>query len=61
MVKPSACILQACRIIPPQNIIFNALSKKSHCDRHVGCLSIKTLWGKGEEWYAVALLTGALS
>ena len=35
-----------------QNIIFNAISNKSHCDRHVGCLSIKTVWG-GEEWYGV--------
>jgi len=35
-----------------QNIIFNALSSKSYCDRHVGCLSIKTVSG-GEEWYGV--------
>jgi len=35
-----------------QNIIFNAVSSKSHCDRHVGCLSIKTIWS-GEEWYGV--------
>jgi AraC family transcriptional regulator len=35
-----------------QNIIFNAISNKSHCDRHVGCLSIKTVSG-GEEWYGV--------
>ena len=35
-----------------QNIIFNAISNKSHCDRHVGCLSIKTVLG-GEEWYGV--------
>jgi AraC-like DNA-binding protein len=35
-----------------ENIIFNAVSSKSHCDRHVGCLSIKTIWS-GEEWYGV--------
>ena len=35
-----------------QNIVFNALSSKSHCDRHIGCLSIKTIWS-GEEWYGV--------
>ncbi len=35
-----------------QNIIFNAVSNKSHCDRHVGCLSVKTIWS-GEEWYGV--------
>jgi len=35
-----------------QNIIFNAISNKSHCDRHVGCLSIKTVRG-GEEHYGV--------
>jgi AraC family transcriptional regulator len=35
-----------------QNIVFNAISNKSHCDRHVGCLSIKTVSG-GEEWYGV--------
>lgn len=35
-----------------QNIIFNAVSSKSHCDRHVGCLSVKTIWS-GEEWYGV--------
>jgi len=34
------------------NIIFNALSYKSHCDRHVGCLSIKTIFS-GEEWYGI--------
>ncbi|PSL44297.1 AraC-like DNA-binding protein [Chitinophaga niastensis] len=34
------------------NIIFNAVSSKSHCDRHVGCLSIKTILS-GEEWYGV--------
>jgi len=35
-----------------QNIVFNAVSNKSRCDRHVGCLSIKTIWS-GEEWYGV--------
>jgi AraC-like DNA-binding protein len=35
-----------------QNIVFNALSNKSRCDRHVGCLSIKRVLG-GEEWYGV--------
>src|SRR5688572_14686572 len=34
------------------NIIFNALTSKSHCDRHVGCLSIKTVV-TGEEVYGV--------
>jgi AraC family transcriptional regulator len=34
------------------NIIFNALAKKSYCERHVGCLSIKTVLS-GEEWYSV--------
>jgi AraC family transcriptional regulator len=34
------------------NIIFNADADKSHCDRHVGCLSIKMIL-KGEEWYGV--------
>ncbi len=34
------------------NIIFNAVSNKSRCDRHVGCLSLKTVSG-GEEWYGV--------
>jgi AraC family transcriptional regulator len=34
------------------NIIFNALSYKSHCDRHVGCLSVKTILS-GEEWYGI--------
>jgi len=36
-----------------QNIIFNALSKESHCDHHVGCLSFKTVLS-GEEWYGVS-------
>jgi len=35
-----------------QNIIFNAISNKSFCDRHIGCLSIKTVLG-GEESYGV--------
>ena len=34
------------------NIIFNAISYRSHCDRHVGCLSLKRVLG-GEEWYGV--------
>jgi len=36
-----------------QNIVFNAISNKSYCERHVGCLSIKTVQG-GEESYGVA-------
>jgi AraC-like DNA-binding protein len=32
------------------NIVFNALASKSHCDRHAGCLSIKTVMN-GEEVY----------
>lgn len=32
------------------NIIFNASSGKSNCERHVGCLSLKTVL-RGEEWY----------
>jgi AraC family transcriptional regulator len=35
-----------------RNIVFNALSYKSHCERHVGCLSLKRVLG-GEEWYGV--------
>jgi AraC-like DNA-binding protein len=35
-----------------QNIIFNAISNKSCCDRHIGCLSIKTVLG-GEESYGI--------
>lgn len=35
------------------NIIFNALTSKSHCVDHVGCLSIKTILS-GEEWYDVS-------
>ena len=34
------------------NIIFNAMSSKSDCYRHVGCLSVKTVLS-GEEWYRV--------
>lgn len=34
------------------NIIFNALSGKSNCERHVGCLSLKTVL-RGEEWYNI--------
>ncbi|WP_342085171.1 AraC family transcriptional regulator [Dyadobacter sp. OTU695] len=34
------------------NVIFNAESKQSHCDDHVGCLSIKTVL-RGEEIYGV--------
>jgi len=34
------------------NIIFNALTSKSSCDDHVGCLSLKTVLS-GEEWYGV--------
>lgn len=34
------------------NIIFNAESKESYCDDHVGCLSIKTILS-GEEIYGV--------
>lgn len=34
------------------NIIFNAESSYSSCDKHVGCLSFKTILA-GEEWYQV--------
>ncbi len=34
------------------NIIFNAKASQSHCARHVGCLSIKTVLS-GEEWYGI--------
>jgi AraC family transcriptional regulator len=34
------------------NVIFNAVSKQSYCERHVGCLSIKTVVS-GEEWYKI--------
>jgi AraC-like DNA-binding protein len=33
-----------------QNVVFHALANKSHCDHHVGCLSIKTVLS-GEEVY----------
>jgi AraC family transcriptional regulator len=35
-----------------QNIVFDAISFRSFCDRHVGCLSIKRVLG-GEERYGV--------
>jgi AraC family transcriptional regulator len=35
-----------------QNIIFNARSTTAHCDRHVGCLSFKTVV-RGEEEYGI--------
>lgn len=35
-----------------QNIIFKADSTTGHCERHVGCLSIKTVL-KGIEWYGI--------
>jgi len=34
------------------NIIFNALSSHSRCEKHVGCLSFKTVL-RGEEWYGI--------
>jgi len=34
------------------NIIFNAASRGSNCDDHVGCLSFKTVLS-GEEWYGI--------
>lgn len=34
------------------NVIFNAASKESYCDDHVGCLSIKTVLS-GEETYRI--------
>ena len=34
------------------NIIFNAVSGKSQCVNHIGCLSIKTVLS-GEEWYGI--------
>ena len=34
------------------NIVFNALSRYSVCDYHVGCLSFKTVF-TGEEWYGI--------
>ncbi|MCW3465866.1 helix-turn-helix transcriptional regulator [Chitinophaga nivalis] len=35
-----------------QNMVFNALSRRSNCDNHVGCLSFKTVL-RGEEWYGI--------
>jgi len=32
------------------NVIFNASSANSYCEKHVGCLSFKTVLN-GEEWY----------
>jgi AraC family transcriptional regulator len=32
------------------NIVFNATTKKSHCEKHIGCLSVKTVWS-GMEAY----------
>ena len=34
------------------NVVFNARSNGSHCDDHVGCLSLKTVLS-GEEWYTI--------
>jgi AraC family transcriptional regulator len=34
------------------NVIFNAFSQQSCCEKHVGCLSLKTVFS-GEEWYGV--------
>lgn len=34
------------------NLIFHAQSNRSQCDRHVGCLSFKTVLS-GEEWYGI--------
>jgi AraC-like DNA-binding protein len=34
------------------NVIFNAISDQSYCERHIGCLSIKTVTS-GEEWYTI--------
>ena len=34
------------------NIIFNTLSNSGYCDKHVGCLSFKTVL-TGEEWYGI--------
>ena len=35
-----------------ENIVYDAESSKSSCERHVGCLSIKTV-SRGEEWYTI--------
>src|ERR1700742_2291686 len=34
------------------NIVFNAWSRESHCEDHIGCLSLKTVLS-GEEWYTI--------
>jgi AraC family transcriptional regulator len=34
------------------NVIFNAFSPESRCDKHVGCLSMKTIMS-GAEWYTI--------
>src|SRR5579871_5928577 len=34
------------------NIVFHATSTDGHCDRHVGCLSFKTVTS-GTEWYGI--------
>jgi AraC family transcriptional regulator len=34
------------------NMIFNAFSRETYCEKHVGCLSVKTVLS-GEEWYGV--------
>jgi AraC family transcriptional regulator len=34
------------------NIVFKVASNNSHCDRHIGCLSIKTVLS-GMEWYGI--------
>jgi AraC family transcriptional regulator len=34
------------------NMVFNAFSRQSNCDRHVGCLSLKSVLS-GEEWYGI--------
>jgi AraC family transcriptional regulator len=34
------------------NMIYNAVSGESQCGKHVGCLSLKTVFS-GEEWYCV--------
>ncbi len=34
------------------NVVFNAWSNGSHCDDHIGCLSLKTVLS-GEEWYTI--------
>jgi AraC-like DNA-binding protein len=34
------------------NVVFNAWSSESHCDDHIGCLSLKTVLS-GEEWYTI--------